>query len=42
VECKVYHNVSLNTESQVDFDCLLQLHMLDNTEEDNDISWECH
>jgi hypothetical protein len=32
----------MNTKSQVDFDCLLQLHMLDNTEEDNDMSWECH
>jgi hypothetical protein len=27
VECKVYHNVLMNTKSQVDFDCLLQLHM---------------
>jgi hypothetical protein len=33
LECKVYHNVLLNTISQIDFDCLLQLHMLDNTEE---------
>jgi hypothetical protein len=33
LECKVYHNVLLNTKSQVDFDCFLQLHMLDNTEE---------
>jgi hypothetical protein len=31
----------MNTKSQVDFDLLLQLHMLDNTEEDNDMSWEC-
>jgi hypothetical protein len=31
VECKVYHNVLLNTKFQVDFDCLLHLHMLDNT-----------
>jgi hypothetical protein len=23
VECKIYHNVLLNTKSQVDFDCLL-------------------
>jgi hypothetical protein len=43
VECKVYHNVLLNTKSQVDFDrLLLQLHMLDETEEDNDMSWGCH
>jgi hypothetical protein len=35
VECKVYHNVLLNTNSQVDFDRLLHLHMLDKTEEDN-------
>jgi hypothetical protein len=40
VECKVYHSVSLNTKSQIDFDRLLQLHMLDQTEEDNDMSWE--
>jgi hypothetical protein len=38
-KCKVYHNVLMNTISQVDFDPLLQLHMLDHTEEDNDISW---
>jgi hypothetical protein len=38
LECKVYHNVLMNTMSQVDFDRLLQLHMLDQTEEDNDIS----
>jgi hypothetical protein len=30
----------LNTKTQVDFDCLLQLHMLDKTEEDNDMSCE--
>jgi hypothetical protein len=42
MECKVYHNVFMNTKSQVDFDRLLQLHMIDNTEEDNDMSWECH
>jgi hypothetical protein len=41
MECKVYHNVLLNTKSQIDFDRLLQRHMLDNTEEDKDISWEC-
>jgi hypothetical protein len=32
LECKVYHNVLLNTISQIDFDCCLQLHILDNTE----------
>jgi protein-tyrosine phosphatase len=41
VECKVYHNVLLNTKSHVDFDCLLQLYILKKTEEDNDMSWEC-
>jgi hypothetical protein len=41
VECKIYHSVLLNTKSQVDFDCLIQLHMLDTIEEDNDMSWEC-
>jgi hypothetical protein len=30
-ECKVYHNVLMNTKPQVDFDRLLQLHMLDQT-----------
>jgi hypothetical protein len=32
----------MNTKSQVDFDRLFQLHMLDKTKEDNDMSWECH
>jgi hypothetical protein len=41
VECKVYHNVLLNTKSQVYFDHFHQLHILDYTEEDNDMSWEC-
>jgi hypothetical protein len=31
----------MNTKSQVDFDRLLQLNMLDNTAVDKDISWEC-
>jgi hypothetical protein len=35
MECKVYHNVFINTKYQVDFDCLLQLHMLYQTEEDS-------
>jgi hypothetical protein len=38
LECKVYHNVLLNTKSQVDFDCLLQLHMLDKIEDNKDMS----
>jgi hypothetical protein len=40
LEYKVYHNILLHTKSLVDFDSLLQLHMLDNTEEDNDMSCE--
>jgi hypothetical protein len=36
---KVYHNVLLNTKSQLNFDCLLQLHLLGETE---DMSWECY
>jgi hypothetical protein len=40
VECNVYHNVLLKPISQVDFDHLHQLNMLDKTEEDNDMSWE--
>jgi hypothetical protein len=42
LECKVYHNVLLNTKSQVDVDRLLRLHTLDSNEEDKDMSWECH
>jgi hypothetical protein len=38
-ECKVYHNALLYTKYLVDFDHLLRLHMLDNTGEDNDMSW---
>jgi hypothetical protein len=30
-----------SVKSQVDFDRLRQLHMLDKTEEDKDMSWEC-
>jgi hypothetical protein len=30
-ECKVNHNILMNTKSQIDFDCLLQLNMLDKT-----------
>jgi hypothetical protein len=41
VKCKFYHNVLMNTKSQIDFDCFLQLQMLDNTEEDKDMCWEC-
>jgi hypothetical protein len=40
LECKVYHNVLLNTKSQIDFDCLLQLHMLNKTGEENDMPWK--
>jgi hypothetical protein len=29
----------MNTKSQIDFDHLLQLHMLDQTEVENDIPW---
>jgi hypothetical protein len=32
----------MNTKSQIDFDRLLQLFMSDNTEEDKNISLECH
>jgi hypothetical protein len=42
LECKTYHNVLMNTQSQVDFDRLLQPHLIDNTEEDKDMSWECY
>jgi hypothetical protein len=39
LEYKVYHNVLLTTKSEVDFDCLLRLHMLGETEEDYDMPW---
>jgi hypothetical protein len=42
MDCKVYHSIVLNSKSQVDFDCLLQLHTLDKTEEGKNMSWECH
>jgi hypothetical protein len=42
LECKVYYSVFMNNKSQIDFDRLLQLHMIDSTEEDNDMSWDCH
>jgi hypothetical protein len=42
LECKVYHNIFINTKSQVDFYCLLPLHTLDKTEEDKDLPWECY
>jgi hypothetical protein len=35
-------DILINTKSQVDFDCLLQIFMLDKTEEDNDMFWEYH
>jgi hypothetical protein len=38
--CKVYHNVLLEAKSQLVFDHLPQLHMLDNTEEDKDMYWK--
>jgi hypothetical protein len=38
LECKVYHNIVLNTKSQVNFDRLLQQHMFNQTEEDNHMS----
>jgi hypothetical protein len=42
VECKVYHNFLMNTKSQVDYDHLLQSHIVDSTKGDKDMSWECH
>jgi hypothetical protein len=37
VEYKVYHSVLLNTKSQVYFDRLVQLHMLDKTEKNGNV-----
>jgi hypothetical protein len=42
LECKAYYSVSRNNKFQVDFDRLLQLHILDKTEEHKDMSLECH
>jgi hypothetical protein len=39
VECKIYHNVLLNTKSQIDFVHLLQLHMLDKPKEDRVVDY---
>jgi hypothetical protein len=41
-KCLVEWNDVNKTKSLVNYDRLLQLHMLDQTEEDNDTSWECH
>ena len=41
LECKVYHNVLMKSNSQIDFDCLRQIHYLDKAEEDRENSWEC-
>jgi hypothetical protein len=38
LECKVHHNALMNIQSQIDFDRLHLLHMLDKTETDKDIS----
>jgi hypothetical protein len=40
VECKVCHHVLLNTKTRVGFDRLLQINILDETEEDKDMSWK--
>jgi hypothetical protein len=40
LEYKVYHNIILNTKSQIDFDHLLQLHMLDKTDKYKVMPWE--
>ena len=41
LECKAYHYILMNSKSQIDFDCLRQMHVLDMAENDCDISWEC-
>jgi uncharacterized paraquat-inducible protein A len=41
LEWNAYHNVLLNTKSQIDCNLLRLLHELYRTEEDNDMSWEC-
>jgi hypothetical protein len=41
LNCVAYHNILFNTKSQVGFDHLRQLPILDETEKYNDMSWEC-
>jgi hypothetical protein len=41
LEYKVYYHILINIISQVEFDSLRQLHMLDKTEDNKDLSWEC-
>ena len=41
LECKVYQNVLMKSNSQIYFDCLCQIHYVDETEEDRENSWEC-
>ena len=37
----MYHNVLMKSKSQIDFDCLCQIHDLDKAEEDRENSWQC-
>jgi hypothetical protein len=39
LKCKVYHHALTNTKTQVEFNRLFQLQILDKIEEDKDISW---
>jgi hypothetical protein len=39
LECKLNHNILTDSKSQVDFDCLSQLHVLDRNKEK--IGWGC-
>jgi hypothetical protein len=42
LETKVYHNFLLNTKTKIQFAFLRQINVFEKTEEDNDMSWECH
>ena len=41
LECKAYNSVSMDSKSQIEFDCLRQIHELGMAENENDMSWKC-
>ena len=40
-ECQIYHSALIGSKSQTELDCLLQLHILDKSENDQNKSWKC-
>jgi hypothetical protein len=37
----MYHDGLMKLKSQVDFDCLCKVHLLDKDEENGESSWKC-